>query len=173
MMGTDASSRESIARAAVLLGQIANEKDFTILKLLPDPRGCCCFHCWPHTWAAINDFIAPDGPIPDEGDALIHAGESEYVLECHESGPEIVVYLGMATASILLIKSVVDLITVFLKKRTEGDRCSPSRIKLSHRRVHSGVVEDDILLEIDLPLDDDTAELLNAKVRQALEKEDI
>jgi len=119
-MGTDASSQRSIARAAVLLGKIADAKDFTILKLLPDPRGCCCFHCWPHTWAAINDFIAPDGPIPDEGDVPIHVGESEYVLECHESGPEIVVYLGMATASIALIKSVVDLIAVFLMKRAGG-----------------------------------------------------
>ena len=170
-MGTDASSRKSIARAAALLGQIANAEDFTILKLLPDPKGCCCFHCWPHTWAAVNDFIAPDGPIPDEGDALIHAGESEYVLECHESGPEIVVYLGMATASMALIKSVVDLIAAFLKKRAEGDRRSPARIKLSRRRVHSSEIKDDILLEIDLPLDGDTAELLNAKVRQALEKE--
>lgn len=171
-MGTDASSRKSIARAAVLLQQTADEKDFTILKLLPDARGCCCFHCWPDTWAAVNAFIAPDGPIQDEGDALIHCGESEYVLECHESGPEIVVYLGVAAASLVLVKSVVDLMTVFLKRLAKGDRHSPSRVKLTHRRVHGGETKDDILLEIDLPIDDETAELLNAKVRQVLERED-
>lgn len=169
-MGTDASSRGSITRAAALLREAGDEKGFAILKLLPDPRGCCCFHCWPRAWAAVNAFVAPEGPITDEGDALIHAGEAEYVLECHESGPEVVVYLGAATASLVLIKSVVDLITVLLKGLAEGHRRPLCRIKLAHRRIRGGEVTDDILLEIELPLAGDIAGLLNTKVRQVLEK---
>jgi len=169
-MATDGSSRSSIARAAALLQQPADQNRFIILKLLPDPRGCCCFHCWPDTWAAINAFIAPDGPIPDEGDALIHSAEGPYVLECHESGPEIVVYLGVATAFLVLAKSVVDLITAFLKGLAEEHRRSLSRIKLTHRRVYTGEVADDILIEIDLPLADDIAGTLSAMVREVLEK---
>jgi hypothetical protein len=169
-MGTDASSHDSIKRADSLLKLSTDEKDFIILKLLPEPRGCCCFHCWPMTWAMINNFISPDGSIPDEGDALIHSSAGDYVLECHESGPEIVVYLGVATASLLLIKSVVDLITTFLKALGKEHRKKTSRIKLTHRSIRGGQVTDDILIEIDLPLAGDTTELLNAKVKEILEK---
>lgn len=168
-MGTVASSRGSIKRAAALLQRPANDNDFITLKLIPAQSRCCCFHCWPVTWAPINEFIAPDGPVPDEGDALIHSLEGDYVLECHESGPEIVVYLGVATASLLLTKSVVDLITAFLKALAKDHR-SPSRIKLTHRRVHADQVVDDILVEIDLPLTDDMTEMRTAKVREALQK---
>jgi len=169
-MGSDASRWASIDRAAALLQRPARESDFVVLKLLPARAGCCCFHCWPTTWSAINEFIAPNGPIPDEGDALIHTAEGDYVLECHESGPEIVVYLGVTTASLVLIKSVVDLVTVFLKNLTAGDRGSSSRMKLSHRRFYGGQIADDILVEIDLPLAEDTAEILNTKIKEALQR---
>lgn len=168
-MGIDVSNRCGIKRAAALLQRPSNDKDFITLKLIPAQRRCCCFHCWPVTWATINEFIAPAGPVPDEGDALIHSPGGDYVLECHESGPEIVVYLGVATASLLLIKSVVDLITAFLNALAK-DHNSPSRIKLIQRRGHTGQVADDILVEIDLPLTDDMTEILNEKVREALHK---
>ena len=167
-MGTDASSRSSICRASVLLKQPAVEQDFVILKLLPDPRHCCCFHCWPETWAQINEYIAPDGPIPDEGDTVIHAQGGQYVLECHESGPEVVIYLLAATASLQLVKSVVDLLTTLLKARQHEHRNASSRIKLTRRRVLDGQVEDEILAEIDFPLADDVTKMLNAKIRKAL-----
>lgn len=169
-MGTNASSRGSINRAAVLLHRPANDKDFVVLKLLSEPRGCCCFHCWPGTWAAINEFISPDGPIPDEGDALIRSAEGEYVLECHESGPEIVVYVGAVTVSLALITSVVNLITAFRNARSKENQKSPSRIKLTHRRVSGGKIADDILVEIDLPLADDITEIFNEKIKEVLEK---
>ena len=168
-MGTYASSRNSISRASVLLKQPAVEEAFTILKLLPDPRHCCCFHCWPETWSEINEYITPDGPIPDEGDTVIHAGDGQYVLECHESGPEVVIYLGVATASLVLVKSVVDLLTVFLKARQHEQHNASSRIKLTRRRVFGGKVEDEILMEIDFPLADDVAKMLNSKIREAFE----
>ena len=169
-MGTDASSRESIKRACALLGRDGGAGSFIILKLLPEPRGCCCFHCWPETWAEVNRHIAPYGPVPDEGDALVKSGSEGYVLECHESGPEVVIYLGVTTASLVLVKSVVDLFTTFLKGRQKEVSARPTRIRLTRRRVVKGTVEDDVLVEVEFPLSEDVASVLNESVRRALEK---
>jgi hypothetical protein len=38
----------------------------------------------------------------------------------HESGPELLVYLAVATAGITLAKSVIDLITAIIKARSDG-----------------------------------------------------
>ncbi len=169
-MGTDASSRDSIQRAASLLNCLESPDDFVVLKLLGEPRGCCCFHCWPSTWAEINRYISPQGPIPDEGDALIQTKDGDYVLECHESGPEIVVYLGVVTASLVLTKSVIDLVTTFLKTLQKERHKALSGVKLSHRRVTKGKTEDEILLEISFPVSDDTLRLLDGEIRKALQK---
>jgi len=93
-------SNPSIQRAAALLSYSGGPSAFVIIKLEPEPRSCCCFHCWPETWSTINRHIAPLGPIKDEEDVLIKHDDHEFVLECHESGPEIIVYLGLATASL-------------------------------------------------------------------------
>lgn len=168
-MGSDLSSQNSICRASVLLKQPAVESDYVILKLIPDPKGCCCFHCWPETWSEINKYIVPNGPIQDEGDTVINFKGGQYVLECHESGPEIVIYLATVTALLAFSKSVVDLITTFLKARVQ-DRHKPiSRVNLSWRRILHGRVEDEVLIEIDLPLKDDVVKLLNEKIRRKFE----
>lgn len=167
-MGTDASSRDSIKRAASLLQCPESRDDFVILKLLPDPRGCCCFHCWPSAWAEINRYISPQGPIPDEGDALIRTKDGDYILECHESGPEIVVYLGVVTASLVLSKSIIDLVITFLKTLQKERHKPLSSVKLSHRRVINGKVEDEILVEISFPLSDNTVKLLDRKIQKVL-----
>lgn len=46
--------------------------------------------------------------------------DAEIAFEEHESGPEVLVYLAVATAGISLVKSVVDLITTIIKARSEG-----------------------------------------------------
>ena len=38
----------------------------------------------------------------------------------HESGPELLVYVAVATAGITLAKSVIDLITAIIKARSDG-----------------------------------------------------
>jgi len=169
-MGTNASKRDSIKRATSLLKYPESEDGYVILKLLPDPRGCCCFHCWPSTWTEINRYISPQGPIPDEGDALIRTKDGDYVLECHESGPEIVIYLGVATASLVLAKSVIDLLTTFLKALQKERAKPPLSVKLSRRRVIKGRTEDEILMEISFPLADDTVGQLNKKMQETLQE---
>ena len=46
--------------------------------------------------------------------------DSALAIEEHESGPELLVYLAVATAGITLAKSVIDLITAIIKARSEG-----------------------------------------------------
>ncbi len=59
----------------------------------------------------------------------------------HESGPELLVYLAVATAGITLTKSIIDLITAIIKARSDGvkkgDRPADP-LELIVRRVDDG-----------------------------------
>ena len=102
----------SLSRAIRLLNTPKNYENYISIKIKPVQGGCCCFHCWPKTWAGINKYIAPAGPMRDEGEVLIENDDGKFVLECHESGPEIIIYLGVAVASLNLAKSIVDLVII-------------------------------------------------------------
>lgn len=70
-----------------------------------------CFHREhsPEAYRLIDDYLAD----ADLSDAC-------YRIEEHESGPEILVYLAVATAGLSLAKSVVELITTIIKARSQG-----------------------------------------------------
>lgn len=70
-----------------------------------------CFHREhsPEAYRLIDDYLSK----ADLSD--IH-----YRVEEHESGPEILVYLAVVTASLSLAKSLVELITEIIKARSEG-----------------------------------------------------
>ena len=101
----------------------------------------------------------------NEGNVLIKGDDFEFVLECHESGPEIVVYL---TASILLIKSVVDLLIAFVKALQKAHHEAPARLKITSRQIIGKDVKAEFLYELDLPLSEDIADALKARVQKAL-----
>lgn len=87
-----------------------------------------CFHREhsPRAYALIDSKLAK------------FPSDSELGFEEHESGPELLVYLAVATAGITLAKSVVDLITAIIKARSEGPkkRDTPADpIELIVRRV--------------------------------------
>lgn len=69
-----------------------------------------CFHREhsPRAYELIDSKLAKLSP------------NSDLACEEHESGPELLVYLAGATASIILVKSVIDLITTIIKARSEG-----------------------------------------------------
>ena len=46
--------------------------------------------------------------------------EPGFAIEEHESGPELLVYVALATAGVTLAKSVIDLVTAIIKARSEG-----------------------------------------------------
>jgi len=67
--------------------------------------------------------------------------EPGFAFEEHESGPELLVYLALATAGVTLAKSVIDLVTAIIKARSEGvkkgDRPSDP-VELIVRRTGEG-----------------------------------
>ena len=69
-----------------------------------------CFHREhsPRAYDTIDSQLAKLSP------------RSELGFEEHESGPELLVYLAVATAGITLAKSVIDLITAIIKARADG-----------------------------------------------------
>ncbi len=147
--------QNSINRAIALLNTPKEYENYISIKLSPIPSGCCCFHCWPDTWNKINKSIQPCGPIEDEGDVLIGKNKNIFVLECHESGPEIIAYLALATSATVLLKSIVDLVITIIKALSNEGRKQPLRIKLSKRQIIKGKNEEDNLIEIDMPISKD------------------
>jgi len=89
----------------------------------------------------------------------------------HESGPEVIVYLALATAGATLAKSVLDLIAAIIRARSEGigqgDR-PDEPLELIVRRVDSNdrFIEETVL-RVGHTEPVDTA-LIEAKLRQAL-----
>lgn len=120
-----------------------------------------CFHQEhsPHAYELIDKALARG------------AREFEYVP--HESGPELLVYLAVATAGITLAKSVIDLITTIIKARTEGIKKGdqPSHpLELIVRRVDEvRQVREEVVLHIGHrdPIDEKAVE---RQLTEALER---
>ena len=162
--------QSSIDRAIILLNTPNEYDNYISIKLSPIPSGCCCFHCWPDTWRQINKFIQPYGPLEDEGDILIETKKSKVVLECHESGPEIIAYLGLGTASLVLLKSLIELIGTIVKALSHESRKQPSRLKISRRRIVKGNIEEDSFIEIDIPISKDIEKQIEETIKKLIDK---
>lgn len=135
----------SLERANKLLKHLPDNGEYLLIKIKPDPFSCCHLQHWPRTWDLINDQIKPFGPIEEEGDVLIQKDGIEYVLECHESGPEII--LGVIAANINLLSSVISLITVIVNGKLKESRNPQTSIKVSSRMIGNGV-EKEVTIEI-------------------------
>jgi hypothetical protein len=159
----------SIDRAIALLETPKDYEKYISIKISP-PSGCCCSGCWPETWKEINKAIAPSGPVDHEGDAIIEKGDIRFVLEQHESGPEILIYLGVATASILLIKEVISLMSTVIKGVSNEHRNPPPRIKISKRQIIKGIIEEEKLIEIDIPVSKKMQKQLEEKIKKSINK---
>jgi hypothetical protein len=100
-----------------------------------------CFHREhsPNAYRIIDQYLNSISP-----------NTRDIAFEEHESGPEILVYLAVATAGLALAKSVVDLISVIIKARAKGiengDHPS-SPLELIIRRVQKNgeVLEEKVL----------------------------
>lgn len=102
-------------------------------------RGCFHREHSPHACLLIDKHLA-----------AIPSRERDFRFEEHESGPEIIVYLAVATAGLTLAKSVVDLVTAIVKALSEGvkrgDRAD-SQFELIVRRADdaNGIKEEKVL----------------------------
>ncbi|MEW6052397.1 MAG: hypothetical protein AB1552_01225 [Nitrospirota bacterium] len=162
--------QKSIDRAITLLHTPPDYKNYILIKLSPIPQGCCCFHCWPKTWEIINKTIQPYGPIENEGDVLIERNKTKIVLECHESGPEIIAYLTLAASSIILLKSIIDLLKSIIDALSTESKKQPARIKISKRQIIKGEVEEENLIELDIPISKNIKKQLESRLNDLINK---
>ncbi len=138
--------QNSIERAQKLFGHNKSDvENFYSIKIKPEHGGCCCFHCWPHTWQKINKQIQPNGPLKDEGDVLIKDDGYEFVLECHESGPEIVVLIDRVVNYSGFIISIVGLIITLLQSRQKE---KPGfTFEIIKRKLKNGNIKEEIIIK--------------------------
>lgn len=162
--------KRNLDTAIRLLGTPENYEDYISIKISPVNGGCCCFDHWPGTWAEINEYISPSGPITNEGAVLTEKNNERFALECHESGPEIIIYLGLGTASIVLVNSVVGLITTILKSRQKREFHGTAKFKITSRRLINSETKDEITTEINLPLSKEVVESLNGDIANVLRR---
>jgi hypothetical protein len=142
--------QNSIIRAQRLFNTSDSIDNYFSIKIKPSHGGCCCFHCWPHTWREVNTFIQPSGPLEDEGDVLVKNENNEYVLECHESGPEIIVLIDRIINYSSFVISVAGLIIALLQNRQkEKPGCVFEIIK---RKFKNGSLKEEVIIRTEYPL---------------------
>ena len=158
------SLQESIQRAAALLRTAPRSDRCISVKLAPADASCCCFHCWPRTWEAVNRQYARHEPMKDEGDLLVESEAGpRLVLECHESGPEIIAYV---VAGVGLAKVITEVV-LFLLKARQRERKPPDDIRMTLRHVtRTTAVEDEESLDVSFPLTDATEKLIAEAIRR-------
>lgn len=159
----------SIDRAIPLLRTSRNYDEYVCLKIAPEAGGCCCFHCWPYTWKEVNKTIEPFGPIEDEGDVLIETGDGAFVLECHESGPEIVTAIN---AGVDLIRSIIDLVVTILKSKWKDTRRNTGKIVLTKRTLVGTQCHEERIIEVDLPLNSSLEKILTTELKKTFGKKE-
>lgn len=127
-----------------------------------------CFHREhsPHAYDLIDRHLS--SLFPDKTD---------FAFEEHESGPEILVYLAVATAGITLAKSIIDLITAIVKARSDGIRQGDhprDPLKLIIRRTRrDGEFEEEEVMQFESRdgfLEIEIEEPLNAAANRLLRK---
>ena len=96
-----------------------NSKDGNIvmLKIEPVTRFCCCSHCVPEFWTEINNEIHPQKPIEHEGVAVLTLNNEKFILEQHESGPELLAFLEAVNTIYNFIKLLLSLATDSFAKK--------------------------------------------------------
>jgi len=68
------------------------------------------------------------------------------------------------------LKSVIGLIATIIKSLSNEHGKQPPRIKISKRMIIKGKIEEETLIEIDIPISKDIEKQLEEKIKQAINK---
>jgi len=137
----------SIKRAESLMGELGRQKAIVVKISQSD---CHCFHCWPDTWAAVNEHLGDAGPLEDESDLLVQTGGGDIVLECHESGPEVVAFLNAATAVTALAAGITSLVAVIVAARRKEAQPTGRSIHLKVAHCTRGIIDQTTMIDLEL-----------------------
>ena len=157
----------SMERARKLLKTKDTTDKYVSIKLKPMTGGCCCFHCWPLTWNEINREVTNFGILKDEGDILIGHDDERFVLECHESGPEIV-YLAVGSATLNFVTSIINIIYTIVKNRQHEK--DGAKFIITKRILKKSKVIEETIMQINYPISKDDISFLNARIHEIMEE---
>ena len=106
----------------------------------------------PEVYKEIHEYILPlhvseKDVKSNEKDILLDGDGSRYVLQIHESGPEIILY---STISGLLVVSVAGLVKCIITAFKSSRKHHVSKLKLTKRRFVDNTLHEEEILEIDL-----------------------
>ncbi len=160
----------SVNRAINLMHTPSDYDNYIVFKIKPLLGGCCCFHCYPELWKKINSFIEPFGPIEDEGDVLIGNDNNKFVLECHESGPEIITYIDVAGDLFTIITPIVGLIAFFIKRLQKEPGKQLTGIRVTKRIFENGNVIEEKIIEVKSALSDEIIKVIESGIRESIKR---
>lgn len=142
---------KSIDKAAILLNIPPEYDEYILFKIVPSNAGCCCLRCMPEMWNSIKKYIDKDEFGCDEYNHYIDKNEAEFliekdnvkvVLECHESGPELIV--NGLSISLTTVSIIVTLVGIFASRKDKQS----SHIKFrSIKRINGTEIEKEIDIE--------------------------
>jgi hypothetical protein len=133
--------------------------DIIQIKIEPFGISCCCSHCLPEFWKAINTKISPQGPIEHEGGAIVNLETEHIILEQHESGPEIVAFVS----SLITIFDFVK--WLFLSAMDSFKKKGITKVKIIKRTI---TTERKIVNETILEIDVNNSETLDKQLNKLL-----
>jgi hypothetical protein len=123
------------------------------------PSGCFHREHSPQAYALIDREL------------MSFASGPAFEFEEHESGPELLVYVALATSGITLAKSIIDLVTAIIKARSEGVKKGDgpsSPIELIVRRTGQGQeFREEVVLRLD-PDDPVSGKMVGECLNEAL-----
>jgi len=161
------NAEQSIRRAQKLLETSSSIENYISIKIKPTNGTCCCFDCWPRRWDTINEQISHYGHLEDEGDVSIGDRDEKFVLQCHENGPEIIIPIGIAGASLVI--NIANLVVNIIKNRQKEK--IGAQFKITKRVIiHNRIIEENVM-EINFPISKENVTLLNCKIKEILEKD--
>jgi hypothetical protein len=155
----------SFDRAIKLLGGNHKASDVISIKLKSD--SCWCFKHKPVLWEEINKFLGSQGPIQNEGDLLLKIDGESYVLQCHETGPEICM---LVTASLSLVTAVITLIVTMVNLFKA--ECKHSDLKVIKRKIVKNEIFEEVIVELhvdDRLKDSSQKDILKQSLKKVLE----
>ena len=153
--------------AAKLLGEGHKTSDIISIKLKLDSCSCWCFNHKPEFWRSVNEYLGTQGPIQYGGELLLSVEDEVYVLQCHGTGPEIII---LATVSIPLVTAIVILVNTMVTLLKKEHRSNNLKV-IKRKIVKNEMLEETI---VELKVDDRMKEsslkdLLKQSIKKALE----
>lgn len=154
----------SIRRAEILLGPL-DAKRALVVKLSDDRHDCSIE--WRGTWDEVGRQL--DTRLGErDRDTLVTLDGVESVLELHESGPEILTFVGAAADAVTVAGGVATLVAMIAAARRKEAPADAERIRLKVSITRHGLIDQTTMVEAELPGSADVTDTVVREVVSAI-----